>query len=321
MKNEELEIAKRKIKVFEDQIAGNDNEIISQQKELVADLSKRVKLLQEEINLVTQKHHAQLVKAKKIGSSPSNRSMVSRIPSNNNKWNNSRLNMTVDDEVSIPSLGENSTGLKNRGRNKIMKSSKILNSKKNKLFSLKTDEDRQILNHIDKLDSEDLRIQLLDHIKTNIKLEDNLEAVKQEMNSKINLLRQESQNEKTMKYNEVNRPDSSFSRKSRENGGGNNLYYENKLNQANQDNKEAYQRISVLQTELQNQENFFKNKLKNQFDKGIKMQEESIMSEGKFVGLIDKLTHEQSQIYADKKRHQVNIKDTVDAAKLKVTIV
>ena len=282
-----------------------------------------MKLLQEEINLMTRKHHEQLLKAKneKFGPSSSKKSIISRISSKNNNRSkkSSQLNMTMDDGVYMPSLGGNTLGRKNVSGNKLRRQTQIPSTTNNKLFSLKTKEDREIMNNIDELDSEELRIQLLEFIKKNDKLEKSLSVLKQEMNSKINLLQHKSENELTKKYNGGIRPDSSFSRNSRENEGGN-LYYEQKLKQMSQDNEEAYQRISILETELKNQENFFRNKLKNQSNQGTKFQEESIMNEGKLVGLMDKLNHEQSQIYADKKRQQVKIKDTVEAAQQKVLV-
>ena len=322
---EEQEIAKRKIQVLEDQVAGNENEIISQQKELIADLSKRVKLLQEEINLMTRRHHEQLMKAKSdnnLSASVSSKgSIISRAMSNRRgNRHNKKLNMTVDEDIHIPFYEKNNSKLPNNGF-KIKKMQAKMEKSIEKMFSLKSDEERQMMSEIDKLGTEDLKIQHLKLLKLNEKLDNNLEAVKQEMNSKISLLRRENDNLKTQKYSDIPRPDSTFSRRSKDSEGGNkNLYYENKLKEVNKDNEEAYQRITVLENELKNQEAFFKTKLKNQFDRGTKIQEESMMHEGKFVDLMDKLNQEQSRFYVDKKRNDVKIKDTIDGAKQKVRL-
>ena len=53
MQKEETDIAQKKVEILEQQYSNSDNEIISKQKGLINDLSKRVKDLQNEIDLIT----------------------------------------------------------------------------------------------------------------------------------------------------------------------------------------------------------------------------------------------------------------------------
>lgn len=317
---EELEIAKRQLKAVEEQARGNDNEIISNQKELINDLSRRVKLLQEEINLMSRQHHDQLMKAKNenLHSYESKRSLASRFSTS--KLRQPDVNMTLDYGDTMPPL--HNTG--SRFTKSAMKKKKMLgnflpSSSNDKLFTLKTDEDREIMNNIDQLGNEELRIQMLKALKNNHKLQNNIDALKEEMNMKLNALKNNSDNTKTVKFGNAILNSNPYQQDlSSEDESINNPLALERTNELKKENQEAYQRISALEEELKAQEKFFRNKLQKQRGKSNQFNEESLLKESKFVNLMDKLNAEQNEIQFDKKRYEAEIKEMVGAATQKV---
>lgn len=142
------------------------------------------------------------------------------------------------------------------------------------------------------------------------------------MTSKISLLRRDLGGSKTIKPSLNSRPDSTLSRQSKEsNQAGFPPDFENKIKELTKDNEDAYQRISVLQNELDNQEEFFRNKIKKMTDYNSKMQEDTILNESKFVNMMGKLSEEQNKFYADKKANEEKVKETLNSAKKKVFIL
>jgi hypothetical protein len=284
-------------------------------------------MLQEEINLMSYRKNKDALGQSKRGSvSGSLRAPTSSSHSKKN-IKAGRLNMTVDQGDHMPPIERASSRLSQGNMKRVSPQldSRFLKSSKDKLFSLENDEDKQIMEDIDHLETEQLRINLLQMYKKNQKLENNLEAVKVEMSSKISHLRRD--NDQTQKLGNSKRPDSTLSRQSHQSHQSSkkneepNMFYQQKLDEMRKDNEESYQRITVLESELQNQEKFFKTKLKLQYDQSNKAQEDSIMGESKFVNLMDKLSVEQSNFYADKKRNNVIVKDTVEAAQQKVHFI
>lgn len=262
-------------------------------------------MLQDEINLISlKKKEENTMKQDKMRGS-ANGSVVSRAPATNTIRNSrsSKLNMTVDDEDHMPPIERATSRLSNGIVNKrsLVIDNRFLKSSKEKLFSLETEEDKQIMEDIDQLETEQLRINLLQMVKKNNRLENNLEAVKKEMSSKIAHLRRD--NDQTEKFTDSKRPDSTLSRQSHKSIKAKedpNPYYQQKLAEMSKDNEDAYQRITILENELQNQEKFFKTKLKQQYDQNNKTQEDALMHDSKFINLMDKLSLEQGKFYADK---------------------
>ncbi|CAI2378863.1 unnamed protein product [Moneuplotes crassus] len=316
---QELEIANRKIRVLEDQNSGDDNEIISQQKELIADLSKRVKLLQEEINLISRKHHEQLMKLKN-DPSKSISSQKSLLPRMSSKKKDSRVNMTVDYGGHMPPLDRSSSQMsQNSMQKKSVKQNFLPNSGDEKLFSLKTSQDRELMSNIDQLEIEDLKIQMLKMMKKNEQLENNLGALKQEMSSKLNLLSRENENAETIKFTSPVIADRNFAQGAPPKKGSlNDPIMDKKFKDLEKDNEDAYHRITVLEEELKVQEQFFRDKLRKQQKSNSKMQEDTLITESKFVNIMGQLNNEQSEIYAKKKKQEMDTKDIVESAQRKI---
>ena len=293
---------------------GSDNDIISKQKEIIEDLRRRVKTLQDEISLVASQ------KKSKPENKPSH--SVSKIPRSGSVMKSkakSSLNMSLGEEDAMPQLERVSSTYSKDAKNQDAAVMKFIKSSKNKLFTLDSEEDKQIMNQIDTLEPEQLRINLLQTVKANKKLENNLEAVKKEMSSKISLLRRDLGGSKTMKENTNERPDSTFSRQSKDSVQINNhSNLDDKIKELTKDNEDAYQRISVLQNELNNQEEFFRNKIKKMTDYNSKMHEDTILNESKFVNMMGKLSEEQNKFYADKKATEEKVKETLGSANKKV---
>lgn len=278
---------------------------------MINDLSRRVKFLQGELNTVTKNNH----KLKEtVMAAPIDRSSQRSIPRGNTKSvlksrTGGKLNMTVSEDERMPPLDRSISQMSYSNKKRKSKIPGIIGSSKDKMFTLDTDEDKQIMHEIDQFDPEQLRINLLQQLKANSKLENNLEAVKREMASKISLLRREAEVPKPL-YN-TNRPESTLSRQSNPQN--------SKVQELQKDREEAYLRITTLENELKNQEQFFRSKLSRHADNNSKVQEDDILGQSKFVNIMGKLSEEQSKFYADKKKIEVGIKDTVEAANQKAS--
>jgi DNA repair exonuclease SbcCD ATPase subunit len=224
------------------------------------------------------------------------------------------LNMSAINQDKMPPLDRSLSNMSKHSQKSNEKNLNFVKSSKDKLFTLDTQEDKDMMDQIDQFEPEQLRINLLQQIKENSKLARHLEAVKSEMASKISLLRREIDSkvgnlspeslDKTQKLQFLSQPKISST-----------LAQKSKTDDLI---SEYAERIRTLEKELQNQEKFFRGKLREQADYSSKMQEEAITGEGKFKNMMEKLSEEQSRFYADKKKAEIDVKDTLQAANRKV---
>ena len=137
---------------------GSDNEIISKQKEIIENLTRRVKTLQDEISLIA---------SQKINKSSNSVSKIPRSGSVMKSKDKSNLNMSLIDENSMPPLERVSSSISKEYKNNDTAVLNFIKTSKNKLFTLDNEEDKQIMNQIDTLEPEQLRINLLQTVKAN----------------------------------------------------------------------------------------------------------------------------------------------------------
>ena len=144
VQKEELEIAKKRAEILEKQHTLNDNEIITKQKELINDLTKRVKKLQNEIDMMsTQKrsipstiqHATNKLKSSQndIKSQNLRNSRHSTVLKSRPK---SDLNMSVFDEDKMPPLDRPGSIMSSGPLQKRDTNLSFIKSSKDKMFSI-----------------------------------------------------------------------------------------------------------------------------------------------------------------------------------------